>query len=114
MNSPLIPEIHRLFLTGALLLLAPAALAATTTDKFNDPSKWGKPIITEGKPGFVISNGRLNFTAATNVNSGGGIPRKSPRLPVDRDWNLQMDARIQAYPFTKCIPQATSPKTTNA
>jgi hypothetical protein len=94
------PQIPRLFLAGTVHLLAPALYAATITDKFNDPSKWGKPIVVQGDAKMSVSGGRMNYSSGT-ADSGTGLPRKGPLLPTTKDWSIQADAHIHPFKLTK-------------
>lgn len=86
---------------GIFSLLLPAVTAATIIDKFNDPSAWRDVFKFDAKSDISVGNGRLNYTSATTREAGAVIFRRSPLLPTNKNWSIQVDAHIDPFKLTK-------------
>lgn len=85
---------------GLLLLLPQFTSATSITDNFTNPAVWGSPSTSGPTANLTFGNNRLNYTATTTNDSGAGIPRLEPLLPTTRDWSLQVDVHVDAFPLT--------------
>lgn len=85
---------------GMALLVSWTAPALTITDDFTNPAAWDAPLTSGPTANLSFGNHRLNYTATTTNDSGAGIPRLEPLLPTTRDWSLQVDVHVDAFPLT--------------
>lgn len=91
----------RFAVAGGIISLLQTVTAATIIDKFNDPSAWGDVFKFDAKSDIFVGNGRLNYTSSTTREAGAVIFRRSPLLPTNKDWSIQVDAHIDPFKLTK-------------